>query len=345
VALARFTPGGRLDTTFGGGDGMALDDVPAGDAVGVSDLDGVAAGPDGSVYVAGSARVAVRQVIVDPGAGSAPLDFAGPAPLLVRYTPSGERDTAFGTEGRVAFDFTPDNGLDVDLFTAVAVQADGKAVAVGGSNADSALARFDTDGSLDESFGGYVDATATPPPTPVPGSGSEPALRRGARLRRNGTLEIGGSAGDDTIIVVGQGRTLRVGFGGAGQRRFKARKVHRIVVSGAAGNDTIGLSGLALPATVFGGAGDDVLYGGSGNDTLDGGPGNDHVGLNGIGPVISEPGDDVLYGGDGEDWMVGGQGTDQVYGGPGTDHFTLADTDGEKPDRTADEPNDIPLFA
>jgi uncharacterized delta-60 repeat protein len=341
LALARFTPGGRLDTAFGGGDGISLDDVPPGDAVGVSDVGGVAAGPDGSVYVAGMARIAVRQVLPDPSGGQIERIVSGIEPLLARYTPSGERDAAFGTDGRVAFGFTPESALDVDLFTSVAVQADGKAVAVGGSNADSALARFDPDFSLDESFGGYVDTTAAPQPAPA---ATEPALRRGARLRRNGTLEIGGSAGDDAITVSTHGRFVRVEFGGRGRRRFGGRRVQRIVVTGGDGNDSIDLHGIAFPANVFGGAGDDTLYGGSGNDTLDGGPGNDHVGFNGPGPTVSEPGDDTVIGGDGEDWLVGGQGTDQVFGGSGSDHFFPGDTDLEKRDRTDDEPNDVPAF-
>ena len=372
VALARFTAGGRLDTTFGGGDGIALDDLPEGDAVGVSDVADVAAGPDGSVYVAGTLSVTVNTLTDGPGGSPVSQVRRGTMPLLARYGPTGERDAAYGTAGRVAFSFTPVPATDVDLFNAVAVQDDGQAVAAGGSNADAGIARFNGDGTLDDGFGGYVDTTpsALPlPPTPeAPGAPAVPT--RGARLRRNGTLEIAGTDAGEAIFVTKQGRKLRVAFGaagdvdvGAGGRKFKARKVRAIVVTGGAGDDLLGVApDVAVPATLDGGAGndtlrggaagdtlrggdgDDFLYGGEGDDTLAGGAGNDHVGYNGVGPTVSEPGNDVLTGGDGDDWMVGGQGADRITGGPGTDHFTLEDTDAEKLDRTADEPDDVPVF-
>jgi uncharacterized delta-60 repeat protein len=67
----------------------------------------------------------------------------------------GDLDPSFGSGGKVTTDF---GGYDVA--SAVAIQADGKVVAagftdanVGGGVFDFALARYNTDGSLDPSFG------------------------------------------------------------------------------------------------------------------------------------------------------------------------------------------------
>jgi uncharacterized delta-60 repeat protein len=69
----------------------------------------------------------------------------------VRYETDGSRDPAFGNDGKVITNFT---GGDDDAYS-VALQTDGKIVAAGqsgGGNAKFALARYNTDGSLDESF-------------------------------------------------------------------------------------------------------------------------------------------------------------------------------------------------
>ncbi len=76
-------------------------------------------------------------------------DFA-----LARYNNNGSIDTSFGIEGKVTTDFQGDN----DCAQAVAIQADGKVVAAGYSrsaisNDAFAVARYNSDGSLDATFG------------------------------------------------------------------------------------------------------------------------------------------------------------------------------------------------
>ena len=83
-------------------------------------------------------------------------DFA-----LVRYNSDGSLDTSFGSGGVVT---TGVGGSD-DGVHALVQQADGKLVAAGrsnnGSNNDFALVRYNSDGSLDTSFGsGGVVTTA-----------------------------------------------------------------------------------------------------------------------------------------------------------------------------------------
>src|SRR5262249_34799724 len=77
-------------------------------------------------------------------------DFA-----LVRYNRDGSLDTAFGNRGLVTTDFV----VSIDLLYALAIQPDGKIVAVGqiqsGPNASTdviALARYNANGSLDTTF-------------------------------------------------------------------------------------------------------------------------------------------------------------------------------------------------
>jgi Ca2+-binding RTX toxin-like protein len=60
--------------------------------------------------------------------------------------------------------------------------------------------------------------------------------------------------------------------------------------------------GIALPAWLFGGEGNDRLKGGDGNDYLSGGGG-----------------DDILSGGAGQDILVGGGGADRLAGSGGDD--------------------------
>jgi Ca2+-binding RTX toxin-like protein len=89
-----------------------------------------------------------------------------------------------------------------------------------------------------------------------------------------------------------------------------------IQVFGTGGNDVITLNEAngALPrASLFGGAGNDVLTGGSGVDTLFGQAGNDT--LNG------RAGNDLLFGGAGNDVLVGGDGDDRMFGEAGDDRL------------------------
>jgi uncharacterized delta-60 repeat protein len=73
-------------------------------------------------------------------------DFA-----VTRYNSDGTLDTSFSLDGKVTTDFGGD-----DYGTSVAIQGDGKIVVTGygssGGNDDFAIARYNTDGSLDTSF-------------------------------------------------------------------------------------------------------------------------------------------------------------------------------------------------
>src|SRR5262249_14973751 len=95
--------------------------------------------PDGRIIAAGGSA---SRGIYDAD------DFA-----LVRYNIDGTLDKRFGTDGIVRTDFFGDQ----DYINAIALQSDGKIVAAGrarrGTDIYFGLARYNTDGSLDDTFG------------------------------------------------------------------------------------------------------------------------------------------------------------------------------------------------
>lgn len=125
-ALARHRRNGRPDRSFGGNG-----KVRTRFAGGLTIAYAVALEPTGRIVAAGS------------------TDHEN-AVALARYGPDGTLDGSFGGDGKVVTTFTGDHDLARDL----AIQPDGKIVVAGtASFARFALARFDTDGSLDASFG------------------------------------------------------------------------------------------------------------------------------------------------------------------------------------------------
>jgi uncharacterized delta-60 repeat protein/uncharacterized repeat protein (TIGR01451 family) len=130
--LARYNPDGSLDTSFDE-DGRVQTDF----AGSVDVVRGLAIQSDGKIVAAGFASVDLR-------------DFA-----LARYNTDGSLDPTFGGDGRVTVDFLG----EPDQASAVLIPADGRIVTVGhsfaaGTNNDFAVARFNTDGSLDSTFHG-----------------------------------------------------------------------------------------------------------------------------------------------------------------------------------------------
>ena len=132
-AIARYNTDGSLDTSFGTG-GKVITDFGTGNDYG----DGGVIQPDGKIVVTGDAY------------NGSIGDYAF---AVVRYNTDGSLDTSFGTGGKVITDF----GSGDDSAYSAMIQADGKIVAGGessnGSNYDFAVARYNTDGSLDTSFG------------------------------------------------------------------------------------------------------------------------------------------------------------------------------------------------
>jgi uncharacterized delta-60 repeat protein len=154
---------GQLDPSFGAG-GTAVTEFPSS----YSGARALAIQADGRIVAAGFAHT--NDSIIS--------DFA-----LTRYETSGALDPTFGTDGRVRTDF----GDRFDEALAVAVQADGRIVVAGSSSdasgSDMAVARYNSDGTLDTSFDG--DGTA------LVDFGSE-ASARAVALQPDGKIVLAG---------------------------------------------------------------------------------------------------------------------------------------------------------
>ncbi len=107
------------------------------------------------------------------------------------------------------------------------------------------------------------------------------------------TLIVTGTGGADRISFSGSGRSLTVLANGGRVGPFAG--ITRIVVNANAGNDVVNLGGLAIPTTVNGGAGNDVIFGGAGADVFNGNDGND-----------------ILTAGSGGDVLAGGSGSNTI---------------------------------
>ncbi len=132
-AVVRYDSSGNLDTTFSG-DGLLTTPIGAG----FDNSYSVSVQDDGKILVAGLGLIGGN------------YDFA-----LVRCNSNGTLDTSFGGGDGIV---TTAVGAGNDTGYSVTVQDDGKILVAGlsliGGNDDFALVRYNSDGSLDTSFGG-----------------------------------------------------------------------------------------------------------------------------------------------------------------------------------------------
>jgi uncharacterized delta-60 repeat protein len=135
--LMRFNADGSVDTSFGNSGqvqtNFGFDDV----------ANSLAIQPDGKIVVAGSSAIYIFK------------EFT-----VARYNSDGTADGSFGPDGHVTTSFQDIGGLGGSEANSVALQPDGKIVAAGSfhqsatQNTYFGLARYNSDGSLDNSFGG-----------------------------------------------------------------------------------------------------------------------------------------------------------------------------------------------
>ena len=171
LVVARFTPSGALDTSFGQGGQVRIPLEVGGSNQATAS--GVAVQPDGKI------------VVFRTAASSLSVSWAA----VVRLDADGSLDSTFGQGGvsLVSFGY---HGSQVSSAAGGAIQPDGKIVVFGSSGPQPfgtamAAARLDADGSLDSSFGSGGIATA---------GGS----RRGNLAAFGGTLQT-----DGKIVVTG----------------------------------------------------------------------------------------------------------------------------------------------
>jgi len=170
-AVARYNADGTLDTSFDN-DGKVTTEIGSGDDYGQS----VAIQSDGKIVVAGYSNNGSNH------------DFA-----LARYNTDGSVDYGFGGSGKVTTDFSGNH----DYGYGVAIQSDGKIVAAGyilnGSYYDFALARYNTNGSLDTSFDGDTSMPGYPGNGKVTTAvGSENNYGHGVAIQSDGKIVVAG---------------------------------------------------------------------------------------------------------------------------------------------------------
>lgn len=194
VALARYNPNGTLDRSFGGGDGKVTTDVGPGNDQAMD----LVLQSNGELVAAGlSARTARR---------FEPARF-----LMVRYRADGTRDATFGGDGIVTTGFGADDSGAFGLL----VQPDGRLVAAGyarrsGSVEQFALARYETDGDLDPSFGNGDGKVMTQ-------MGSWGAYAWDLARQADGKLVAAGSTSAFALARYNPNGTLDGTFGGEGR--------------------------------------------------------------------------------------------------------------------------------
>jgi uncharacterized delta-60 repeat protein len=211
-ALARYNSDGTLDSSFGNG-GTVLSDLGSN----IDAASDVLLQPDGKIVAAGTSN---RQFGV------------------ARYTSAGALDPSFGSGGIVRTGF----GGGFDQAWGVARQADGKLVVVGtgGPNADILVARYNADGSLDDSFGSSGKV--------ITDLGSfDQALE--AVIANDGRITVGGRSGGDFALArylpdgsldpsFGSGGVVTTDFGDNDPAfAIAADPSGRIVAAGQSGSD------------------------------------------------------------------------------------------------------------
>jgi uncharacterized delta-60 repeat protein len=178
--------------------------------------------------------------------------------LVARYAASGSDDTSFGTGGFSA----PNLGSSIEYGNALVLQSDGKAVVAGLENSSHAVARFNTNGTLDTSFGtgGFrtIDVSSNDFYAPATAVGLQstgkiviagnslntnttvdPAVL--ARLTASGALDSGKNAFGTLVKNNAPGYVLGT-FGGNnnGFNDLVVQSDNKIVVVGASVNDATG---------------------------------------------------------------------------------------------------------
>jgi len=183
-AIVRYTADGTLDTTFGS-NGLATPFAGMG-----GQARAMAIQPDGRIVVGG---------------------FAAGSFALARLMADGSFDASFGSGGQVLSDISPGAS---ELAYGMALQADGRIVlagqADGGSGVVVTLARYNTDGSLDATFGagglvfsgfpGGANAVAVQPDGRIVVAGFSFLV---TRFNADGTLDTGFGSGGQVAVPFG----------------------------------------------------------------------------------------------------------------------------------------------
>ncbi len=166
-ALARYNTNGSLDTNFGTNGIVTMQPGATGSSV----IFSIAMQSNGQIVAAGQATIG-----------------GGPAFALARYNTNGTLDTSFGTNGVVAMQIS---GSNYSQINSIAIQSNGQIIAGGfaiiGGNEFFVLARYNTNGTLDTSFGTNGIVTMQP-------GGATGGVINSIAIQSNGQIVAGGQA-------------------------------------------------------------------------------------------------------------------------------------------------------
>jgi uncharacterized delta-60 repeat protein len=238
-ALARYEQDGSLDTSFGGDGKVVTNFTPGWDGALA-----LAIQLDGSIVAAGEAG------------GAGPAEGRTSRLALARYLADGTLDTSFGGDGRVVTNIAP--GADF-AFGILIQPADEKIVVAGragGKGGRFALARYESDGTLDATFGG--DGKVATNFTRLDDRADELAIQTDGRIVLAGTANYFSSRARFALTRYNVDGTLDPSFGGDGKvtTEFFRRSFDgafsvavagggEIVAVGQAGGGTAGRIGVA----------------------------------------------------------------------------------------------------
>ncbi|MGH3089855.1 MAG: hypothetical protein ACRDSJ_21455, partial [Rubrobacteraceae bacterium] len=170
IAVARYNPNGSLDTSFSD-DGKFVLNIGGAEEF-ASD---VAVQNDGRILVAGR---------LDGESGAASNDF-----LVIRLNTNGSLDNSFDGNGIASTDMNN----SFDHARAVVAQSNGAIVAAGEAGPDFALARYNSNGSLDTTFD--TDGKV------VTDMGSTDDFIEDIAIRTGGKLVVAGEASDNFAVA------------------------------------------------------------------------------------------------------------------------------------------------
>src|SRR6476659_154052 len=226
---------GDLDPTFSG-DGKQTTDF----GFGSGSAEATVRQPDGKIVVAGST----------PGGD---YRFA-----LARYNPDGSLDTSFSSDGKQTTDL---GGFD--QANGVALQADGKIVVVGFTGGgDFALARYNSNGSLDTSFSG--DGMQT---TDFGGNDQAKAVA----VQGDGKIVVAGNGGPGGAVArYNPNGSLDTSFSGDGKQTTNFLSASGIALQGDGKIAVVGSSGNDFGLARYNANGSlDTSFSGDGKQTTD----------------------------------------------------------------------------
>jgi uncharacterized delta-60 repeat protein len=166
VGIVKYTASGLLDTNFGQGGKVVLNDFAHSQVV------RVITSSDGKIFIG-----------ADTNSGSS-RDFS-----IIKLNANGTIDTNFATQGRASFDFDGRNDYLSDLLIA----SDGKILLIGTSSGDFSALRLNTNGSLDTSYGSNGKV--------ITDIGGINDTANSAALQNDGKLVVAGTSNGNFAVI------------------------------------------------------------------------------------------------------------------------------------------------